>query len=489
MAYFWTLLGLFLVFARNFVIGSCASAVEQNGFPQNVWIRLDRAVSWEEVRVVFAIKQSNTGWLEKKAEAVSDPESPDYSNYMNFDEIAQHVHGDYDSVSAVVGMLKLVGVEKERIHFTLGQDFAVVHLPVATAEEVFQTEFYYYQHAIDHKRQVVRSEEYTLPFCLSGHVDYVLGVSIHDLPRSSLRAWVPLRSKGSDEDTSIDAKVVTPQRIQESYNISWYVASNPHTSQSVISFRGQYYSPKDLEIFLKQFHLTGGKIDTLGFNNASDPSFEADLDIQYIFSGGQGVSTSFVSIPASLNTPFEDFLSWVLNEINSTTSSLVHSLSYADIEDLVDPAYRVRTEFELKKFAVSGRTVLIASADSGVLCNKSTHSFTPYWPSSSPYVTSVGGTMPDIKTVWMGSGGGFSNVNPAPKYQNEAVRKYLNKNILPDQTYFNTAGRGYPDLSAFAVGCRTINDGKAWDIDGTSCATPIVAGEFHCGRVLVFWPS
>ena len=472
-------LGVLNLESANARVSGCAD--QNGGSLYNAWIRLDRAKSWEDVEVVFAIRQTSTQWLREKANTVSDPESPDYGNYMNFDEIAQYVHGHFDSVSAVVNMLSSAGVEREYIHFTLGQDFAIVHIPIGVAEDMFQAEFHYYKHTIKHKLQVIRSDEYAVPDSLVGHVDYVLGVSIHDLPKLPPKDCAPGRKTSAESNKEkhvMGPGNVTPLKIQEVYNLSWYTSSNSHTSQSVVSFHEQYYSSKDLEKFLRQFNLTAGKIDILGYNNMSDPGMEADLDMQYIFSTGQGVSTSFTSVSTSSKSILNDFLTWIVFEVNRTMSPLVHSLSYADIEAMVDPAYINRTEIELMKFALSGRTVLVASADSGVLCDYiKPHSFTPYWPSSSPYVTSVGGTISDVKTVWPGSGGGFSNVIPAPDYQKDTIKMYLNKFKSPNRVYFNPFGRGYPDLSAFAVGCMTINDGEFWPLDGTSCATPIVAGE------------
>lgn len=482
MAY---LLFLFLVSLLTSQVSANACA-QAGASLQKAWIKLDRAKVGEDLKVTFAIRQSNTQWLDEKANSVSDPESPDYGNYMNFDEIAQHVYGISDSVSAVKELLLSVGVEEQLIQFTLGQDFAIVQIPVGVAEGLFEAEFYSFQHAIKRELQVVRSAQYTLPTSLSGHVDYVLGISITDLPEFPLNKGctsggrkfkesneTKLRNSNETELTDM----VTPFKIQQVYNMSGYVASNPQSSQAVASFMGQYYNSEDLERFLTQFNLTAGKIDDLGFNNGSDRGQEADLDMQYIFSTGQGVSTSFIPITKASRDGLEDFLMWVVGEVNSTTSPLVHSLSYADIESMVNPSYRSRTDVELKKFAVSGRTVLISSADSGVLCDKETNSFSPYWPSSSQYVTAVGGTMPDVETVWPGSGGGFSNFIPAPDYQLEAIRGYLASGKAPDRTYFNAKGRAYPDLSAFAANCLTIFDDKYEAVDGTSCAAPIVAGE------------
>jgi len=61
--------------------------------------------------------------------------------------------------------------------------------------------------------------------------------------------------------------------------------------------------------------------------------------------------------------------------------------------------------------------------------------FIPLFPSSCPYVTSVGGTQdfPEIAVSRFFSGGGFSNYFKRPKYQDWHVNGYLKK--LPKGLY------------------------------------------------------
>lgn len=98
----------------------------------------------------------------------------------------------------------------------------------------------------------------------------------------------------------------------------------------------------------------------------------------------------------------------------------------------------------------------------------------PVFPTTSPYITSVGGTMwagsASHPVTWEGfgggSGGGFSWQFGMPNYQRVAVAAYLNGTIgLPDSSSFNSRGRAYPDISAVGV-------------MGTSQSCPILAGIF-----------
>jgi len=112
---------------------------------------------------------------------------------------------------------------------------------------------------------------------------------------------------------------------------------------------------------------------------------------------------------------------------------------------------------------VLGVSVLFASGDQGVWgrTGKTTNGpYNPDFPSSSPYVTSVGGTnfkttsVIGEETTWNCGGGGFSGEFAVPSFQESEVTYYLKQagreNLLPDAAAFNASGRAYPDISALA---------------------------------------
>ena len=102
----------------------------------------------------------------------------------------------------------------------------------------------------------------------------------------------------------------------------------------------------------------------------------------------------------------------------------------------------------------------------------------PVFPTTSPYITSVGGTSwagifnpnPEKPVAWSGSGGGFSWQFPAPQHQLKTVSAYLaahksDPGFPVPGVAFNAPGRAYPDISAVAV-------------EGTSQSSPTMAGIF-----------
>jgi tripeptidyl-peptidase I len=134
------------------------------------------------------------------------------------------------------------------------------------------------------------------------------------------------------------------------------------------------------------------------------------------------------------------------------------------------------------KLGLMGVSILVSSGDSGVGCNGS--EFSPSFPSSCPYVTSVGATsIPnggDINSAEVAasfSGGGFSNQYALPDYQKDTMASYYaNHNPTNVSSMYNSSkkARGYPDLSANGVNMLIILGGAITTVDGTSASAPIV---------------
>jgi len=437
-------------------IVGCTAAIPED------WIQLGKAEPDYELVLTFAIERTDPGWLDEKLRAVSYPDSPEYGKYMNFDEIAKYVHGRPESVQAVVDALVSVGVGREKIDFTLGLDFAVVTIPVTAAETLFAAEFYEFQHSKETDRIIARCLSYTVPKSLAEHLEFIFGLV--EFPATNVKVLAnTCLPQPFDE--------VNPSVVNNVYNLKNYVSTSSNNSQAIAGFGSQYFSPKDLATFQNMHNISSNPITkTVGNNDASDPALEGDLDVEYITSVGQNVSTWYFA------RQDYDFLQWIIDVVNTTDAPWVHSASYFGLKDSED--YKNRCEDEFKKFGISGRTLLFASGDFGVNCTK--QKFVPLWSTSSISVTSVGGTLQNNNEAWICGGGGFSDVFPMPPYQKTAVEAYLNSGKAPSTMYFNSTGRAYPDVSAFALYFNGTVNGKNGFYYGTSFATPTVAGVVSC---------
>ncbi|TVY85524.1 Tripeptidyl-peptidase sed1 [Lachnellula suecica] len=180
----------------------------------------------------------------------------------------------------------------------------------------------------------------------------------------------------------------------------------------------------------------------------------------------------------------------------------VLSISYGVGENAYSRFYLNRQCLEFLKLGLQGTTVVYASGDSGVsdryrcIASNNTEqydegAFSPSFPASCPWVTTVGATQynDDDKTeVAVGrpengysSGGGFSNYWSAPSYQESTLATYFT-NTPPSYgitkygtPYYNGSGRGYPDVSAIGRAILIYNRGEPELVDGTSASAPIFA--------------
>jgi len=247
------------------------------------------------------------------------------------------------------------------------------------------------------------------------------------------------------------------------------------------------------------------------------------LDIEWI---------SAISLEATNWFWIENGNGWVYefgnHFLNFTTPPQVTSTSYGWWEGDqcdIDPqecqtlgvdsyGYTAATNRLFQKIGVAGTSLLVSSGDSGANGRTdegcSIKQLRPEFPSSSPYVTSVGateirnatyydfpgtgstcstrysciltGTEIAVSLSYSGftSGGGFSNVsgaNSRPDYQAAVVNAYLNSGVtLPPDSYYNMNGRGAPDIAAVGHNGLIVSNNNLEPVGGTSMSSPIVAG-------------
>lgn len=204
--------------------------------------------------------------------------------------------------------------------------------------------------------------------------------------------------------------------------------------------------------------------------------------IVYFSTGGKAPELPDLDQPTpainGTNEPFMDLLTVLLKAKNSDLPDVL-VISYGEDEQSVPPDYanQVCTVFAI--LGTRGVSVIVASGDTGVgsACEsndaRAKIQFAPIFPASCPWVTSVGGTYamkPEIAASF--SSGGFSNYYPSPYYQLDTMKKYWAQLGDKNRGYYNTSGRGYPDVSAQAVRYLIYNRADPGFIYGTSCAAP-----------------
>lgn len=200
------------------------------------------------------------------------------------------------------------------------------------------------------------------------------------------------------------------------------------------------------------------------------------------------------------------------SDCGTVTPPKVISISFAWIEGDYSQEYLERQCLEILKLGLMGVTVVVSSGDSGAQAgifpgtcidpetgatDAPTGAFSPTWPASCPWITTVGGTSRSTSNCTSGhwekafrledgdavvtSGGGFSRAFPAPEYQKGAVEAYATLEAdhlegLAAEAYLPDAnGRGFPDVSVIAERYLIYLYGRLTAIHGTSGSAPVFA--------------
>eukprot|EP00041_Stephanoeca_diplocostata_P039845 m.1637990 g.1637990 ORF g.1637990 m.1637990 type:complete len:618 (-) comp26546_c0_seq1:873-2726(-) len=466
----------------------------------------------EQLSFAVALHPQNTDVVEEKLARISDPDHESYGQFLSAAEVIALTATDAKTVLKVKNALAPATCKN-------AGDSLKCTATVREIEQVFKCEMSVFEHTITNKRVIRTVESLSLP----DDVIFVSGLTELFEPRQDF-----FREYSADVDAKVDPMVV-PDTIRSLYNISTFLG-HPNTTSSVAEFPGSNNeSPADLLSF---GNYTGLPQLTIAKhvgppNDPQADSTEATLDIQYV----KGVAPT---VPAWVWNSDNWMFELARDLINATARPAVVSVSYAWNEAKQcggiangqctggesSAQYVNRTNFEFQKVGLLGTTVVVASGDSGAhgrtdkvcLFNAKMH---PNFPAASPYVLSVGGTqlvspigtagatspictsgefanncaMSGTEVVAstslkfsprarITSGGGFSDVAARPAYQAAVVSNYLqNTSGAPKNTnLFNVNGRGYPDVSALSHNYYIEIGGKHGSVDGTSAATPVLAG-------------
>ncbi len=352
------------------------------------------------------------------------------------------------------------------------RDWLRCTVPLSLLERRLQCVFYDCTHALRPGKTLTRAKSYHLGLDLRDIVDVVVGITGFPKPRRTRRK----SSKSSSGHRAVDEGKGTPNRVRALWRVNAKGDPANGNMQEIASFEANGFDPADLRMAWSLFNTSTSNVSAVG-NNIDLASDEGSLDIQHITGVNQGTATLFTLVPYA----FEDgLMPWLLGI--GPGAPFVHSISYSssELEEGVGEAYLTRMDQEFQLLGLQGHTFVAASGDNGVGCVELLSGNEPMFPGSSPHVLAVGGVteLGGTRTPrsWSDSGGGFSSVFPDAPFMKAAHQQYLTHGpSLPPLSFFNSSGRGYPDVSSVAGEGWFVLDGGETLSDGTSFAAPQVA--------------
>jgi tripeptidyl-peptidase-1 len=478
------------------------------------WVSVGRSSPDDQLSFRIALKQRNLNVLEETFWNVSNPEHERYGQFLTRDEVLRLVAPSPEEVSAVTRWLANANIS--RIN-NRGDVLEIVQASASQVEALFVGESvvlhrFKYQGGGEGLLRLVG--ELRLPVEIQSVVESFLG--LEDKPFIIRRRGVLV---GADDASH---PYTFPYTLRKLYGIDAVNdrISTPKATQAVAAFDSivgkQAFDPSELADFYTgtgEFATVVTKIS--GPNSGHSP--EGNLDVQYLGSMGSGGALQFWATGGT----FVDQANDIFSESDSDRP-LVYSVSYG-IDEHQYRSYIARCDTEYMKLGTVGVSVLVASGDDGANGDEACLGTYPLmgggYPSTSPYVTSVGATQQDHNATHQSSattapicsqitycadgttqpptpemacshgtgslittGGGFSFFAAQPDYQKAAVSAYLKSGTaLPScgADCFTATNRAYPDVSAngdyFLL--RFPYNGKQWcSSAGTSCSTPVFAG-------------
>ena len=268
----------------------------------------------------------------------------------------------------------------------------------------------------------------------------------------------------------------------------------------VLLLWGWGYAPSDIKTFFSQYYpaafpaptVTAYPVDGApspspnAVNDPSNGSRELTLDLEWSGSMAPGASLDAVYAPPGPgNNGYSPTSASMIDALNTavTPSDVPNvaaiSMSFGST-DGGDPSLQSGFQNDFAIAAHEGISLFAATGDlGGDAGNGCTGGAAPEYPSTSPDVVAVGGTVVSLdqnplggitgfsETGWSLSGGGFSTVYPAPSWQE----------VGSAAGPISASGfRGVPDVAATASDNFVYFAGADQVGAGTSFATPLWAG-------------
>jgi len=483
--------------------------------------------------LVFAVNQLNLDKLEREVIDRATPGNPLYQQWLTFDEVGDMITNEpaFQKISEFLSSVPGASISK----VTQRKEYIIASAPIASWESAFQAEFHEWHDLAkmdsnNSPRVYLRSETYTIPNHLDGHLDHIFNIVQQPPLLNNMKPHLaePIRERNNLQGAPVlesctplsGFTLATPSFLNTLYGISSNIGSASY-KQAVFETADESFSPTDLTQF-QNTYLPGVPTQTcmapFGFstdqcsapnNNYATDCYEGNLDVQYMMAIAQQTETIYYYVTSETST--DPFVLFATDLANSAHPPQVNSISWGENEYYVDSTTSSTFNTEAMKLGAIGVTVMVSSGDNGApslialssgasVCGcpgqvSGIDGYTASFPATSPWVTAVGATQgptcssstnssmsmgPEVvcssqQNGLITSGGGFSDINTAPSWQTSAISSYLSTVPTKPLSGFSTTGRGYPDVAMLGVDYPVIVQGTTQVLYGTSASSPLFA--------------
>lgn len=439
------------------------------------------------VNFTVALQPRDLAGLQAFADSVSDPSSPNYRHFITPKEVGDRYGASTADRQAVVAYLASKGIT---VNLVADSGLAIIAQgTAANVQNAFGTTLANYQGPDALGNTIAyqaNTTTLTLPTTIANVVTYVSGIdtSIRAQKRTPTATLTPqLISAAYSIAPSMGAGFRGAGRNVAISNFDGFRFTN---SKTYVSYFGLPYPAAGIGTNVTQTIISG-----YADGNAQSAYGEGDLDIQMVV--GQAPLSNiriYTGVAnANKNNETADRLATITQEAQDNWADVITE-SYGwgtnTTQTLASQIALINSWHAIQlQFNAQGETYMAASGDS------STH-IGPYaYPDYDPEVLMVGGaitTVDDTTTArlseiaWNYSGGGWYNSYPGitfntlPSWQKgTGVPTNINRRLIPDVAF----QAGANNSSSYSPGgvYVIVNNGTGLaQFDGTSCASPILAG-------------
>ena len=426
------------------------------------------------LRLAIGVPLRDAEGLDQFLDQVYDPASTNYQHYLTPDEFTARFGPTAEDYQAVITFARSNGLAVTATH--ANRLILDVQGPVENIQRAFHVTLLSYRHPSENRDFFAPDREPSVAAELP--VADVSGLNNYSLPRPRIRASNVSNGTGSG---SSGTYIGNDFRAAYVPNVTLTGAGQ---MVGLLQFDGYYAS--DISAYATAAGIAAVPVQTVlldGYDGTPTTAgnVEVSLDIEMAMAMAPGLSKIVVFEGGPSGTPND-----ILNAMASSNQVKQLSCSWG-----WSGGPTATTDTIFKKMAAQGQTFFEASGDSDAFTTGATstngvdNTSLQNVPSSSPYITVVGGTTLtttgrggpwSAETVWnwgldqgsyVGSSGGISSYYSIPSWQT-GISMAVNGG--------STTYRNIPDVALVADNVYEIyGNGSVQTTGGTSCAAPLWA--------------
>jgi len=354
-----------------------------------------------------------------------DPHSPQYHRWLTPEQYADRFGLSPNDVRAITTWLQSQGFSS--ISVARSANMITFSGTVAQAEITFRTQIH--RDEVNGKMQFFNVSPPQIPAALSGIVTGMRGLN-----NFHLKPQVSRPKRNYNADNSFTGQFLGPPDIATVYNISSLNSAITNSTGESLAIIGQTdIFQADISDFRTGFGLSAitgctlstespfvitacstsnfkyvlylpeGGTDPLTPDSISDDLPEADLDIEWSGATAPNAQVIYVNAPDDDGNGVVDSMSDAITNAIAPVVSMSYGLCELGNAENAAVGFTVFTEAEFKQANLQGMTIVNSSGDVGAVgCDPpqnnpdeviATGGYAVDYPTSSPEVTAVGGTM------------------------------------------------------------------------------------------------